>query len=60
MVPVALSLGDKLTSEFFAKADAVACAKEISALGIPWEHIRLVHSPSPISEAAPKTLTQPT
>lgn len=32
--------GDRLTAEFFAKADAVACAKDIDALRIPWEHMR--------------------
>lgn len=28
--------GDRISMGFFAKADAIACAKEISALGIPW------------------------
>lgn len=32
--------GDRLTTEFFAKADAVACAKEIAALDLPWKHLR--------------------
>ena len=32
--------GDRLTAEFLDKADAVACAKELDALNIPWEEMR--------------------
>lgn len=32
--------GDKLSSDFFAKDDAVACAKQIDALDIPWDRMR--------------------
>ena len=32
--------GDRLTLDFFAKADAVACAKEIDALNLPWNRLR--------------------
>lgn len=32
--------GDRLTGGFFAKDDAVACAKEIESLAIPWGHVR--------------------
>lgn len=32
--------GDRLTRDFYAKADAIAFANELHSLDVPWEHIR--------------------
>ena len=37
---MALSVGRPPDDGVFSKADAIECAKDINALGIPWEHVR--------------------
>jgi hypothetical protein len=39
--------GDKISEDFFAKADAVACAQDLSKLQVPWEWMHSVDEITP-------------